>query len=77
MSGAPNVRGPWNEGPEWDYVETPEPAVDGGDGLASVTLPAADAEMLEAMKIRTASDPLSNPVTGADLGSGWVRGKDV
>jgi len=77
MSGEPNVRGPWNEGGVWEYVETPEPAVDGGDGLATVSLPADDAEVLEAMKIRTASDPLSEPVTGADLGSGYVQGKDV
>jgi Mn-containing catalase len=28
------------------------------------------------MKLRTMSDPASNPVTGADLGSGLVNGKD-
>lgn len=77
MSGEPNVRGPWNEGGVWEYVETPEPAVDGGDGLATVSLPAEDEQVLEAMKTRTASDPLSEPVTGADLGSGYVQGKDV
>jgi len=77
MSGQPNVRGPWNEGGAWEYVENPEPAVDGGDGLASVNLPVEDAEVLGAMKTRTASDPLSEPVTGADLGSGYVQGKDV
>jgi Mn-containing catalase len=74
MSGEPNVRGPWNQGPEWEYVENPQPAVDGGDGSASVTLNAADAEVLEAMKLRTMSDPSANPVTGADLGSGLVQG---
>jgi len=77
MSGEPNVRGPWNEGGVWEYVEIPEPAVDGGDGLATVSLPAEDEQVLEAMKTRTASDPLSEPVTGADLGSGYVQGKDV
>jgi Mn-containing catalase len=77
MSGEPNVRGPWNEGGAWECVENPEPAVDGGDGLATVTLPAEDEQVLEAMKTRTASDPLSEPVTGADLGSGYVQGKDV
>ncbi|TDK51834.1 manganese catalase family protein [Pseudomonas moraviensis] len=77
MSGEPNVRGPWNESGVWEYVETPEPAVDGGDGLATVSLPAEDEQVLEAMKTRTASDPLSEPVTGADLGSGYVQGKDV
>lgn len=76
MSGEPNVRGPWNEGSEWEYVESPSPAVDGGDGSASVTLSAADAEVLEAMKARTTSEPASNPITGADLGSGLVQGRD-
>lgn len=77
MSGEPNVRGPWNEGGDWEYVENPAPAVDGGDGLASVNLPAEDEAVVEAMKTRTASDPLSQPVTGAELGSGLVQGKNV
>lgn len=77
MSGEPNVRGPWNEGAGWEYVESPEPAVDGGDGSASVNLSQDDESVLAAMKIRTASDPLSEPVTGADLGSGYVQGKDA
>lgn len=76
MSGEPNVRGPWNEGDEWEYVENPSVAVDGGDGTASVELAAPDLAILEAMKLRTMSDPASNPVTGADLGSGLVNGKD-
>ncbi|CAG8865755.1 putative manganese catalase [Pseudomonas fluorescens] len=76
MSGEPNVRGPWNEGSEWEYVENPGPAVDGGDGTASVTLSAEEMQVLEAMKLRTTSDPASNPITGADLGSGLVQGKD-
>jgi len=76
MSGEPNVRGPWNEGEEWEYVENPSAAVDGGDGTASVELAAPDLAVLEAMKLRTMSDPASNPVTGADLGSGLVNGKD-
>ncbi|HGM5583832.1 TPA: manganese catalase family protein [Pseudomonas putida] len=76
MSGERNVRGPWNEGEEWEYVENPSAAVDGGDGTASVELAAPDLAILEAMKLRTMSDPASNPVTGADLGSGLVNGKD-
>ncbi|MBD8613666.1 manganese catalase family protein [Pseudomonas putida] len=70
MSGEPNVRGPWNQGEEWEFVESPEPAVDGGDGSASVTLSADDADVLDAMRMRTQSDPDANPITGADLGSG-------
>ncbi|MFK3773032.1 putative manganese catalase [Pseudomonas sp. IsoF] len=76
MSGEPNVRGPWNEGSEWEYVENPSAAVDGGDGTASVTLTPAEAETVEAMKLRTMCDPTANPVTGADLGSGLINGKD-
>ncbi|MBB1612597.1 Mn-containing catalase [Pseudomonas sp. UMC65] len=68
--GAESMRGPWNQGEEWEFVESPQPAVDGGDGLATVQLDADDEATLSAMKIRTASDATSDPVTGADLGSG-------
>lgn len=77
MSGEQNVRGPWNQGDEWEYVESPEPAVDGGDGSASVELSSSDAEVLESLKLRTMSDPEANPITGADLGSGFVQGKNL
>ncbi len=76
MSGEQNVRGPWNQGDEWEYVESPEPAVDGGDGSASVDLSPSDVEVLESLKLRTMSDPEANPITGADLGSGFVQGKN-
>jgi Mn-containing catalase len=73
MSGADGApRGPWNSGPEWEFVETPEPAVDGGDGLASVKSPSQDVKVLQAMAARTASDTDVDPMTGADLGSGQV-----
>ncbi|HEX8593564.1 MAG TPA: manganese catalase family protein [Pseudomonas sp.] len=76
-AGEPNLRGPWNEGEEWEYIESPEPAVDGGDGLASVGLSTDDEAVLLTMKERTLSDPDANPITGADLGSGYVQGKDL
>ncbi|RMR09312.1 putative Mn-containing catalase [Pseudomonas savastanoi pv. glycinea] len=76
-TGGPDVRGPWNEGEEWEYVESPEPAVDGGDGSASVVLSDEDEDVLLNMKTRTMSDPESNPITAADLGSGFVQGKDA
>ncbi|MCQ2992606.1 MULTISPECIES: manganese catalase family protein [Pseudomonas] len=76
-TGGPDVRGPWNEGEEWEYVESPEPAVDGGDGSASVVLSDEDEDVLLDMKTRTMSDPESNPITAADLGSGFVQGKDA
>jgi Mn-containing catalase len=73
--GEPNLRGPWNQGDEWEYVESPEPAVDGGDGLATVTLDEEDAATLILMKERTKSDATADPVTGADLGSGLIQDK--
>jgi Mn-containing catalase len=76
-NGEPNMRGPWNSDEDFEYVENPHPAVDGGDGTASVSLSEIDTTVLEAMKLRTQSDPTANPVTGADLGSGLVQGKDV
>lgn len=76
-TGGPDVRGPWNQGEEWEYVESPEPAVDGGDGSASVVLSEDDEDVLLNMKTRTMSDTESNPITAADLGSGFVQGKDA
>jgi Mn-containing catalase len=72
--GEGSTRGPWNEGDDWDFVEDPAPAVDGGDGTASVQLSAEDEALLMDMKARTMSDPDSNPITGADLGAG-VQGE--
>ncbi|WGS54972.1 manganese catalase family protein (plasmid) [Paraburkholderia sp. D15] len=69
-SGDDAPRGPWNEGPNWDVVENPEPAVDGGDGLATVQVSEQDVEALNAMASRTASATTTDPVTGADLGAG-------
>ncbi|BEU28228.1 manganese catalase family protein [Paraburkholderia sp. 22B1P] len=69
-SGDASPRGPWNEGADWEFVETPEPAVDGGDGLATVNVTADEAEALRAMASRTASDTKADPMTGADLGVG-------
>lgn len=75
--GEANLRGPWNEGEAWDYVENPQPAVDGGDGSASVKLSKNDQAVLSALQQRTQSDPAANPVTGADLGSGVVQGEPL
>lgn len=75
--GAQSVRGPWHQGEGWEFVESPQPAVDGGDGLATVQLDADDEATLSAMKIRTASDATSDPVTGADLGSGMQPKSEI
>nr|WKF60806.1 putative manganese catalase [Paraburkholderia busanensis] len=68
--GDEELRGPWNEGPGWNYVDSPQPAVDGGDGLASVNVSKNDVKTLQAMASRTASDTSVDPTTGADLGAG-------
>ncbi|MBW9102504.1 manganese catalase family protein [Paraburkholderia phenoliruptrix] len=73
-AGEGDARGPWNEGPEWEFVEAPQPAVDGGDGLPSVNVTQADVEVLGALASRTASNTATDPVTGADLGSGQQPG---
>ena len=69
-NGDDSPRGPWNEGPNWEFVENPQPAVDGGDGLATVQVSKHEVEVLSAMASRTASATESDPVTGADLGAG-------
>lgn len=63
------VRGPWNSDENFDYREATA-AVDGGDGLGHVNLSRQDKATLDAMSVRTLSDPASDPVTGAELGMG-------
>lgn len=70
LSKGDDARGPWNEGGDWEFVAKPEPAVDGGDGTASVNVEENDLEVLKAMAGRTASDTSVDPTTGADLGAG-------
>ncbi|MBA1272509.1 manganese catalase family protein [Stutzerimonas azotifigens] len=70
--GQGDTRGPWNEGPEWEYIESPEPAVDGGDGMATVNLSEKEMKATTMMVKRTASNPSLDPITGADLGSGMA-----
>lgn len=70
--GEGDMRGPWNQGDQWEFVENrdDQAAVDGGDGTASVAVAGEDAKVLDAMAARLKSDPEANPVTGADLGAG-------
>ncbi len=69
MSEGDEVRGSWNSDENFTYVAEPMPAVDGGDGSASVTLPAAQQAKLDSLAQRTASDTSVNPVTGTDIGA--------
>jgi Mn-containing catalase len=70
--GEGDMRGPWNQGEQWDFVEdrAKQAAVDGGDGSASVKLSRADIAIAKKVAARTMSDPTSNPTTGAELGQG-------
>ena len=74
--GEGDLRGPWNQGQDWEYVEQPGPAVDGGDGLPAVKLPPVQAKAVEQLATRTMSDPSAAPVTGADLGAGLAKKLD-
>ena len=69
MSEGGEVRGSWNSDENFDYVANPQPAVDGGDGLASVMLSKQEKADLESMALRTRSHPDIDPTTGAELGS--------
>ncbi len=68
--GEGDLRGPWNQGPEWEFVETPQPAVDGGDGKPTVKLAKDEQKVVQQMAVRTQSDVSVDPMTGADLGAG-------
>ncbi|MNE10728.1 Manganese catalase [compost metagenome] len=70
MSEGGEVRGSWNSDKHFDYVENPQPAVDGGDGGAEVALSSKQKTLLKAMAKRTQSDPEADPLTGAELGAG-------
>ena len=70
--GAGEVDGPWNSGPAWERMDEEHEcaAVDGGDGMPSVSLGSRERRAQAAMMERTMSNPDSNPLTGADLGAG-------
>ena len=72
-----DTTGPWNSGEEWDRVDDLQQVMpaDGGDGTASVKLPAKDTKVAAKMAERTMSDPASDPTTGADLGAGPGAGR--
>lgn len=65
--GDGDLRGPWNNEPTFEYREG-EPAVDGGDGLATVDIDEESLELVNRAAMRLQSDPKSDPVTGAMLG---------
>jgi len=72
---ATDRRGPWNAAPTFNYQEG-RPAVDGGSGSFEVQCDAEEGEALQAMKQRLASVVDSDPITGAELGSGMPASGD-
>ena len=70
--GEGDMRGPWNEGEQWEFVDNREDqgAVDGGDGTASVNLSPKEMKTVEQLAARTKSKTDGDPTTGADLGAG-------
>ena len=70
MSEGDDIRGSWNSDLHFEYVANPQPAVDGGDGGASVKLTAEQKALVKTMAKRTQSDPEGDPLTGAELGAG-------
>ncbi len=75
--GEGDMDGPWNSGDQWDRLDEIEAALplDGGDGLASVDLPAQASAAVGAMADRLRSAPDEDPTTGADLGAGPGAGR--
>jgi len=72
MSKGGEVRGSWNQGEQWTYVDDPQQqmAVDGGTGEPGLAMTPPEQEAVVAMAARTASDPTVDPATGAELGMG-------
>lgn len=70
--GEGDMRGPWNQGEQWDFVSDREKqcAVDGGDGMPFAKVTTEQEKALDQMEARTKSDPSTNPMTGAEIGSG-------
>lgn len=69
--GAGDMRGPWNEGEQWQFESDYNriAAVDGGSGEESVDLSSMEKTVTTQTATRTQSNPLADPLTGAELGS--------
>ena len=74
--GNGDARGPWNAEENFEFVTgaDAQKSVD-GDGDAAVTLTPTEQDVLEQLVVRTASDPQSDPLTGAELGMGLEEGE--
>ena len=70
--GDGDAQGPWNTGDQWEVVSDIDDMapVDDGDGLPQVKVSKQEKALLDQAAMRSRSDPLSDPTTGADLGAG-------
>jgi Mn-containing catalase len=70
--GEGDMRGPWNEGPQWEFVDGGNGMrnVDSGDGMAHVKVTEMEKSLAEQNMMRSQSNPGVDPTTGADLGAG-------
>lgn len=73
MSQGEAMRGPWNSDENFEFVESPSPAVDGGSGDATSALPPDQEQALAGFAMRGQSDVTSNPTTGAELGAAAIN----
>lgn len=74
--GEGDVEGSWNSGDLWERVSDrdAQAALDGGDGTCAVGLSERETLALEAVSLRTLSDPEEKPLTGAELATGEGAG---
>lgn len=74
--GDGDMAGSWNSGDLWEQVSDrdAQAALDGGEGDYSVGLSDRERVAMEAMAMRTASDPAEEPITGAELATGEGAG---
>jgi len=70
--GEGDLTGPWNNENAWQVISDrgQQAAVDGGNGSPTAKLNVAEKKAFQNMSERTASDPDSEPVTGAEIGAG-------
>ncbi|MCW7539764.1 manganese catalase family protein [Aquabacterium sp. A7-Y] len=73
--GEGDARGPWNSDDNFQYITEREEqmAVDGGTGLPEIRLKPDELAVAQRLIARTASDPASDPMTGAELGMGTME----
>jgi len=75
--GEGDMRGSWNQGEQWTFVEgtSADAAAIDGDGAASVKLTSSEEGSIRAFAERTMSDPTTDSRTGAELGMDPATGQ--